>query len=679
MDMLPPTIAEQEKAAYREPSMEQVFQGEPVPSRAETITTRSVAVSFVLGVTMSAVGMKLSLAAGFLPSLSIPAVLLGFFLPPVWVRVKDFFEAAHVPFTRQENTFIQTFVVACSSIAYSGGFGSYILAMTKNDAVNGAVNSGSNVEEPRFGQLVMFLFLTCFAGIFAIVPFRNSLVIRQHLTFPSGSAAAQLINSIHTPEGVKQASMKVSVLFRTFCGTIWWSLFQWSFASGPNCGFETFPTFGLTAFRLGFYFDFSMGSIGAGMLCSYKTTISMLVGSLVSWGIMWPYIETKKGSWYPEGLSSHNLNGIHAYRVFIGLSMVLADGIFHLLRALYVMYNQQHTQEKRQQITLPFQCLDNSATTRCFDDWRREQVFLRDRVSNPAAVFGYVALSVVSIIVMPQLYPQLRYQHVAFAYLILPVLAFCNTYGAGIADMNIATTYAKISMLVIGSWVGLDHGGVVASLAVGGIIMSSISTAADLMQDFRTGYLTLTSPHTVLISHVTGTVLGCVINPVIFCIYYHVFNGGNIVPYAKMFRSVAMTSISQQGLPKYSVLLCMVFFILALAVSVLLEVSTQKRWRARWYIPSTTAMAIAFFVPPTMAIGMFIGSMAMYLWWRLNGDGAQRLSPMVAAGLICGDGFGSLMTSTLVLFKVGAPICVTFVPRDMNKRLDAFLATIPPS
>ncbi|KAL6893613.1 hypothetical protein ACP4OV_007711 [Aristida adscensionis] len=671
-------------------SMERVFEGEPVPSWSETITVRSAVVSVILATTLSIVAMKLSLTSGFLPSFAIPVGLLGFFLPRAWVRLLNNCDVAqHFPFTRQENTVIQIFVLSCITIAYNGGFGSYVLAMSKNAAEGGIGSSGKNIEEPHVGRLVAFLFLTCFAGMFAIMPFRNNLIIKHQLTFPTGTATAQVINTIHTPQGARQACKQVSVLFKTFGGTITWSLFQWLFTGGGGgvCGFQHFPTFGLTAYHLGFYFNFSMTNVGIGMLSPYKITISMLIGSLVSWGIMWPYMKTKEGSWYPRGLDDDNLTGIHAYRVFIGISMVLADGIFHLLsimlQTLYEMYNQRHTQQQRQQVAMPFQCLGNNhrQVARNFDDRRRAQVFLRDRIFNPAATVAYISLSTISTIAIPHLYPQLRYHQVAFVYLIAPVFAFCNAYGAGVTDINIGTDYGKIAILVFSSWVGLEHGGVVAGLAAGGIIMSTISSAADLMQDFRTGYLTLTSPHTVLISQVAGTVLGCMINPVIFWIFYQVYeqgdDGSGMVPYAKMYRAISMLGVGEHRLPKHSILLCKVFFTLSLSLGVLREVSFQRKWRIRRYIPSTIAMAVAFFVLPTMPIGMFMGSMVMFLWRRFGGNDMRLLSPAVAAGLICGDGFGSLLTTALTLIKAQPPVCIMFLSKDVNERLDAFLATIP--
>lgn len=66
-----------------------------------------------------------------------------------------------------------------------------------------------------------------------------------------------------------------------------------------------------------FYFDFSSTYVGVGMICPYIVNISLLLGAVVSWGIMWPIIETKKGIWYSSELSESSLHGIQGYRVYL--------------------------------------------------------------------------------------------------------------------------------------------------------------------------------------------------------------------------------------------------------------------------------------------------------------------------------------------------------------------------
>jgi len=64
-----------------------------------------------------------------------------------------------------------------------------------------------------------------------------------------------------------------------------------------------------------FFFDFSATYVGVGMICPYLVNASVLLGGVVSWGIMWPLIEQKKGDWYPADLKPSSLRGIVGYRV----------------------------------------------------------------------------------------------------------------------------------------------------------------------------------------------------------------------------------------------------------------------------------------------------------------------------------------------------------------------------
>jgi hypothetical protein len=58
------------------------------------------------------------------------------------------------------------------------------------------------------------------------------------------------------------------------------------------------------------------------MICPYIVNVSLLLGGIMSWGIMWPLISTKKGSWYPETLPDSSLHGLHGYRVSYNLVLL---------------------------------------------------------------------------------------------------------------------------------------------------------------------------------------------------------------------------------------------------------------------------------------------------------------------------------------------------------------------
>lgn len=84
------------------------------------ITVRGLIASLVIGVIYSVIVMKLNLTTGLVPNLNVSAALLGFVFIRIWTKILAKAKIVSVPFTRQENTIIQTCAVACYSIAVGG-------------------------------------------------------------------------------------------------------------------------------------------------------------------------------------------------------------------------------------------------------------------------------------------------------------------------------------------------------------------------------------------------------------------------------------------------------------------------------------------------------------------------------------------------------------------------------
>lgn len=86
----------------------------------EQITVRGVLVSIVIGSMYSIIAMKLNLTTGMVPNLNVSAALLAFVFVRSWTKLLNKAGFTCKPFTRQENTIIQTCAVACYSIAVGG-------------------------------------------------------------------------------------------------------------------------------------------------------------------------------------------------------------------------------------------------------------------------------------------------------------------------------------------------------------------------------------------------------------------------------------------------------------------------------------------------------------------------------------------------------------------------------
>ena len=51
------------------------------------------------------------------------------------------------------------------------------------------------------------------------------------------------------------------------------------------------------------------------MICPHIVNVSMMLGSILTWGILWPLIDSKAGEWYPVGLKEHDFKGLFGYKV----------------------------------------------------------------------------------------------------------------------------------------------------------------------------------------------------------------------------------------------------------------------------------------------------------------------------------------------------------------------------
>ncbi|XP_061992524.1 probable metal-nicotianamine transporter YSL7 [Rosa rugosa] len=673
--------------------VEAAFRNTPVPPWTKQITVRAMATSFILSIVFNFIVCKLNLTTGVIPSLNVAAGLLGFAVLRAYTTVLTKVGLLKQPFTRQENCVIQTCVVASSGIAFSSGTASYILGMSGTIAAQGDEgNTPINVKNPHIGWMIGFLFTVSFLGLFSIMPMRKMMIMDYKLTYPSGTATAYLINSFHTPKGAKLAKKQVGVLFKSFCFSFVWAFFQWFYTAADGCGFASFPTFGLQAYAQKFYFDFSSTYIGVGMICPYMVNISLLVGSILSWGIMWPLIEKHKGSWYSADLSPSSLHGIQGYRVFIAIAMMLGDGLYHVAYMLFVTFqNLCCTPKTKEEMKLESSSPPsiNPASTEAgvevlsenYDEERRVEYFLKDAISHWVALGGYVALAIISIITVPSIFRQLKWYHIFIAYLVAPVLAFCNSYGAGLTDWSLASNYGKFAIIIFSAWVG-PEGGVVAGLAACGVMMSIVATASDLMQDFKTGYLTLSSPRSMFFSQVLGTAMGCLMSPLVFWIFYKAYplgdpNGSYPAPFALMYRGMALLGVDGVGsLPKNCVKLAVSFFVAAVVINLITELLKRYETKYRLYrfIPSPMCMAIPFYLGSYFAIDMCLGSLILFLWQRMNKQKADDFAPAVASGLICGESLWGIPAAILSLANVKPPICMKFLSASANEKVEKLLS-----
>ncbi|XP_052195441.1 probable metal-nicotianamine transporter YSL6 isoform X2 [Diospyros lotus] len=657
-----PLLAESEK--NRDVELERI------PEWKDQITIRGLVVSAVLGTLFCIITHKLNLTVGIIPSLNVAAGLLGFFFVKSWTGCLSKLGFSIQPFTRQENTVIQTCVVACYGLAFSGGFGSYMIAMDdktyKLIGVDYPGNQAEDVKNPGLWWMIGFLFVVSFLGLFSLVPLRKVMVMDNKLTYPSGTATAMLINSFHTNTGAELAGKQVKCLGKYLSISLCWSCFKWFFSGiGDSCGFDNFPSLGLALFKNTFYFDFSPTYVGCGLICPHVVNCSVLLGAIISWGILWPFISKHAGDWYPADLGSNDFKGLYGYKVFIAISLILGDGLYNLIKIIAITAREMcNNRTKQKNLPVIHEVSDDENSKLLMEQRKQDEIFLKDSIPSWLAVSGYVGLAAMSIVTIPNIFPSLKWYLVLCSYVIAPALAFCNSYGTGLTDWNLSSTYGKIGLFIIASLVGRD-GGVIAGLAACGVMMAIVSTAADLMQDFKTGYLTLSSAKSMFVSQLIGTAMGCVIAPLTFWMFWTAFDVGSPdgpykAPYAVIFREMAILGIEGfSELPKHCLALCCGFFVAALVINLLRDMTPL---RISQFIPIPMAMAVPFYIGAYFAIDMFLGTVILFVWERINRKDAEDYAGAVASGLICGDGIWTVPSAILSILRINPPICMYFGP-----------------
>jgi len=98
-----------------------------VPPWRDQLTARGMVASLAGGAMYSVIVMKLCLTTGLVPTLNVSAALIAFVVLRGWTQTLARLGVATRPFTRQENTVVQTCAVACYSISVGGQTRAFML------------------------------------------------------------------------------------------------------------------------------------------------------------------------------------------------------------------------------------------------------------------------------------------------------------------------------------------------------------------------------------------------------------------------------------------------------------------------------------------------------------------------------------------------------------------------
>jgi len=272
---------------------------EPEAGEAQ-LSFRAVLTGCILGAVVAAMNISLGLKIGWSLGGSLIAAILGY---TFWM-----------PFKRLsvlETNIAQTAGSACGSMASTAGLLSAIPAL----AMLGTTLS--------WGQLVLWGTAVGFLGVFYAVPLRNQMVVLEKLRFPTGTATANTIQSMHADgaEAVRQA--KVLLKFGVASGLFALGAYFIPQMESPPLEFGVLGLMATWTFKL----YLSPVFFGVGGLVGMRVGASMLVGAIVAWGLVGPWA---KSSGLAAGEVMSYADGPRGWLLWPGVALMVMDAFGNL-------------------------------------------------------------------------------------------------------------------------------------------------------------------------------------------------------------------------------------------------------------------------------------------------------------------------------------------------------------
>eukprot|EP01056_Protomagalhaensia_sp_Gyna25_P005395 Protomagalhaensia_sp_Gyna_25__5394@NODE_698_length_2818_cov_458_944584_g545_i0_p1_GENE_NODE_698_length_2818_cov_458_944584_g545_i0NODE_698_length_2818_cov_458_944584_g545_i0_p1_ORF_typecomplete_len750_score135_12OPT/PF03169_15/1_5e86DUF202/PF02656_15/56DUF202/PF02656_15/1_1e04DUF202/PF02656_15/1_2e03DUF202/PF02656_15/0_75_NODE_698_length_2818_cov_458_944584_g545_i04282677 len=633
------------------------------------LTLKSVLAGVLSGTLCTFLALYYGLKTGVQPSMNILGATLGYGLAAAFVKL-PFFENT---FTPQENAVIQTISVAVYSIASPAfGFSSGWLGLSREsyEVVGGAAFEGNfehdTVDINWWRSLVWCLSLFAF-GFFVAFPIRNYYIVKKRLFFPSGTATAYIIETLHSKgKGLDS----ISYLCKTFAIAFLVNMTSWCFS-----GINEFPIFGMKALDFGWLLDFDLGSFGIGMLLSFMTNFSMLLGAFVIYGVLQPYLEYNRngdfpGAWFDSATQSSVYLGLYAYAMFAGLAVMIVVGVWSLVALCFTLWKEKRAEKAA---AAGEDDADSASMDRrrgpgedhLSEAWliKRDEIFLASDFPLWVPAVGYVLFGGICVVTLHFLLDAAWYQ-VLVSLVIIPVFACSNIEGMGRTDWDVSSAYGKLVMFPIGAW---NSGkSIIPSVAVCHTTISGCSNSAALMQDFKTGYLLGASPTIMFYAQFLGALIGCFITPSLFILLRaayelptadsNAFIQGRFGPIYRTLAVVA-TGSGFSSLPQNCLWIALGFMILSLLL-ISLEAALPPKY-GRW-IPDPSAMSIGMLVGAAVPLEFFLGGCIALYWTWWDKTTCERNRAYIASGAIAGSGVSVVMQCILSLATVDPPIAVAY-------------------
>lgn len=691
----------------------------------QNFTLRGVLVGLAIGVVICFSNMYFGLQTGWVSGMAMPSALIGFAYFKVVARTLK------LPFTPVENVLVQSVAGSVGTMPLGCGFVGVIPAL--NFLLKPEEGGPLDIS---LWKLIVWSVGICFFGVVFAVPLRREMIIREKLKFPSGTATALLIKVLHGEKDSKTTTRRVSedtgqtndesrgllqderverraeeqddddngdwkakirLLIIAFAGSALYTVLSYFIPQ-----LHDIPVFGLPlATKWLWTLNPSPAYVGQGIIMGPATTLHMLLGAIIGWGILSPLAKHK--GWAPGPVSDWT-KGSKGWIVWISLAIMLADSLISLgwlvlrpliaLARLYYPIAKEtfHSHTWRELLTLNisrqqgYTSLSDGTSTnpvtavkQHLNSSSEPDAPPEHLISTRTTLIGLVGSLVLCIVAVHVSFPGLIPFRLTLLSLVLALLlSIMGVRALGETDLNPVSGISKLTQLVFALVTPTTGPGaknaVIINLVAGAVSESAALQAGDLLQDLKCGHLIGAAPNAQFWGQMIGSAVGAVLSAIVYKLYTNVYTipGGLFeVPtgYVWVFTARLVTG---KGLPpmvgEWASGAAVIF-----AIGTMIRVwgtNRKQRGLSAWWIdfvPGGIAVAVGMYCEtwswifanlstgmyntPSFTLARTVGGL-ISLWWRRWKGKSETPIIVLASGLILGEGLFSIVNLLLASLKV---------------------------
>lgn len=551
--------------------------------QSRELSPRAVATGLLLGVFLTPCNVYAGLKIGWSFNMSITSLLLAF---GFWRGVEALSgHTSHAPWGPLESNINQTTTSACASII-SSGLVAPIPAL--------AMLTGENLS---LGALIAWVFSVSLLGIWVAYLLRSRLLAQPQLRFPEGMATAETLRELFAHG--REAALRVRALLGAAALAIsikaidllWWQLPRWA------------P--GLTAKKYTFALDPSLLLLGFGAIVGLRTGLALLGGALLAWGTLAP-IAVMQGWVAAPQTADDGFATLVQWLLWPGVTLMVSSTLVSFVLSWH---------------RLPrLAAGTNKAGLAGTDNW---------------FVWGAIVVSTLVTVALQHWLFGIAWWLALLAVPLAFALAMVAARVVGETGVPPIGAIGQMSQMTLGA---IAPGQMAANLMAANVAGGAAGQCADLMNDLKVGKEIGASPARQLVAQLLGVVAGSVVGSWLYLRLIpnpreQLITAEWPAPAVATWKAVAETvGGGLDAIPPSA----RVAMFLAMLVGAVIGTLEARRPEWRW-VPSGAALGLAFVIPASTSLMLFLGAALGAIWLRMQPGLARRFTLAIAAGLVTGE------------------------------------------